>query len=267
MPLETIDDIDDPRLDPFRDLRRTPVSSPGHFIAESWLVVERLLASRFKCESIVVTKRRYPALAANIPDYVPVFLLDDDLADRLVGYDFHNGVLARARRRPNRCAQKLFPSNDESPRTFVVVPWTSDPVNLGTIVRTCRAFGVDGLLLGPRCADPFSRRALRVSMGNALFLPIVESDDLTADVDWLKSHETQVVAAVLDDAAVPLENARRPRRMALVVGHESEGLGEEWTSRCDTAVTIPMSDGTDSLNLATATAILLYHFTRVAGGD
>jgi tRNA G18 (ribose-2'-O)-methylase SpoU len=111
-------------------------------------------------------------------------------------------------------------------------------------------------------ADPFSRRVLRVSMGAALHLPIVESRDLAADLAELAAARFELVAAVLDPAAEPLAKVRRGKRLALLLGGEGHGLAAQWLTLCHRRVTIPMQVGIDSLNVAVAAAVLLYEFTR-----
>ena len=120
-------------------------------------------------------------------------------------------------------------------------------------------------MLGARCADPFSRRVVRVSMGAALRLPIVESQDLVGDMELLRdSWNFELAAAVLDDADEELPAAVRPKRLALVFGTEADEVNPTWLAACERRLTLPMRSGADSLNVATATGVFLYHFTRVA---
>ncbi len=263
MSVARIEQLDDPRLDPFRDVRRrTPPH--GRFVAESWLVVERLLASDFECESVVVSDRRFTTLGDRLPENVSVLRLTDDLADALVGFDFHNGVMACGVRRPvesvrdPRCLRAV-----EDSSLVVAVPRVTDPTNLAGLIRTSRALGASALLLGPHCPDPFSRRVLRGSAGNAFFLPVVEAEDLALELGWLRQRGFELVGSTLDPFAVPLPEATGPERTVLLLGHEYDGLGPDWLDRCDQRVTIPMFDDTDSLNVVTSAAILLYHFSVV----
>src|SRR5207247_3778507 len=116
--------------------------------------------------------------------------------------------------------------------------------------------------LGGKCADPFSRRVLRVSMGAALQLPIVESQDLAAELGRLSDAKFELVAAVVDPAAEPLASAPRGQRLALLLGGDGPGLADRWVALAHRRVTIPMQLGVDSLNVAVAAAVLLYHFCR-----
>jgi tRNA G18 (ribose-2'-O)-methylase SpoU len=147
--------------------------------------------------------------------------------------------------------------------TVVVCPRILDPTNLGGIVRNCCAFGVDALVLGAGCADPFSRRVVRVSMGAALKLPIAECPDLRGNLTRLRDDlGFQLAATVLDERAELLEASGRQDRLALFFGSEGEGLESAWVEFCDRRITLPMQRTTDSLNVATACGVFLYHFTR-----
>jgi tRNA G18 (ribose-2'-O)-methylase SpoU len=152
---------------------------------------------------------------------------------------------------------------------FVVCPRIDNPENLGAIVRVADVFGTAGVLVGARCPDPLSRRVLRVSMGSALRLPVVSPPDLADELDRLgRDFGFETVAAVAGPDAWPLDDFRSPARLALLLGSEAHGLEPDWLARCDRRVTIPMAPGVDSLNVAVAAGILLYHATRPgrAGG-
>lgn len=265
MPDIPIDQLDDPRLEPYRDVKfRRTAEGRGAFIAEGHRVVERLLESRFPVESILATDRRRHLLDRMDLSRVPVLLLREELASELVGYNFHGGIMACGLRQPEPPLDSLFPE-PESSELIVVCPRTTDPDNLGGIIRLCRGFGARGLILGSAGADPFSRRVIRVSMGNALHLPILQPDDLRGTLDRLKSeHGFELAATILGEGTVPLSSMQRPKRLALLLGNEADGLEPEWIDRCDHRVEIPMSLGTDSLNVTIAAGIFLYHFTQVA---
>lgn len=266
MPVERISDAADPRLDLFRDLDRVNLTrASGRFIAEGRFVVERLISSRFPLESVVLTEARFGELGPILPlDTPSIYVVPRSIVKQLVGFDFHSGVLACGRRQPLSSYDPVARGGSDR-LTLVACPRTTDPVNLGNIIRLCRAFDVQGLLLGSGCADPFSRRVLRVSMGNGLHLPIVEPADLCAELLRLRDEEgVELAGLVLDPAAKPLQDVWRPQRLAILFGHESEGLTAEWLRICQHRWTIPMTQGTDSLNVAAATAIVLYQLATTA---
>jgi len=146
--------------------------------------------------------------------------------------------------------------------TIVICPDWDNPENLGAIIRIGAAFGIDALLLGRGGCDPFSRRVLRVSMGAALQLPIIQSPSIERDVQTLRNEwNFELFATVLDDSADPLLGTTRPHRLGLFLGNEADGLDQKWQRACDRRLTIPMRGGTDSLNVAIAAGIFLHYFS------
>lgn len=288
MPLIPIQTLDDPRLTVFRDVKATRHSRwKGRFVAEGARLVKRLLSSDFVVESLMLIEGRVEEFSTWLRPEIPTFVMPQTLAAELVGYNFHCGAMACALRKPSPSLDDIMARGGER-MTFVVCPDVNDPENIGTLIRLGAAFGIDAMLLGPACADPFSRRVLRVSMGNALTLPIVCSRDLSADLRRLKSEwQVQLAATVVEQndptdadgtvvwtppsersdggvhATEPLDQAGRPTRLALLFGNEANGLGSEWLELCDRRLTIPMH-GADSLNVAIAAGIFLHHFTSSA---
>jgi tRNA G18 (ribose-2'-O)-methylase SpoU len=265
MDLIAIGDLDDPRIAIYHNLKATNETRGGaRFVVEGEKLVDRLIESPFPVDSVLTTDRHAARIAAKVPAGVPLYVLPHALVDRLVGFNFHQGALACGVRRP-------WPEPAEIARsagrrlTLLVCPRIDNPENLGAVVRLGDVFGVDAVLLGRRCPDPLSRRVLRVSMGTALRLPVIEPADLRGEVDRLRAGFGLVAAATVTAPDAEPSDAfasARPERLALVLGSESAGLDPRWVARCDRRVTIPMRAGADSLNLAVATGILLFQVMR-----
>lgn len=265
MPTEVIERLDDTRLDPYRNLKSTNRTRwSKQFIAEGLLVVERLLASDFDVVSVVASRKMERQVVPLIPPHRPLYLLEHRLAEQLVGYTFHTGVLACGMRRAGPTLDALL-GRTAGRALLAVCPNVNDPENIGAIIRLSAGFGLAGLILGPGCADPFSRRVLRVSMGTAFTLPIVESADLRTDlVQLAENFDVELAAAVLDPGAEPLESARRASRMAVLFGNEKHGLDQEWIDLCQRKLTIPMAPRADSLNVAVAAGIFFHELQHRA---
>ncbi len=136
-----------------------------------------------------------------------------------------------------------------------------DPGNVGAILRSAAAFGVQQVVLDPGCADPWSPRALRAGMGGHFALQIAETRDLAREIDAFKG----TVACTVPRGGVALGDSPFERSWAWIFGAEGRGLSEETIRRADLRVTIPMAAGTESLNVAAAAAICLYEaFSRSA---
>ncbi len=263
MPLIPITTIDDPRLLSYRDLsQRNLTRQSGLFIAEGEKVVERLIASDFEVASLIAEPAYAERYAPQVPPETPIYVVSRDQLETTIGFNFHRGILACGRRKPMLPIANFLAQLPGSRSTLVVCPDVQDPTNLGSIIRSTAAFGCDAILLGSLCADPFSRRVLRVSMGTALHLPILECRDLAADLQTLAAAQYDLVASVIDATAEPLSSAKRSDRMALLLGSEAHGLSDDWLALVHRHVTIPMQLGIDSLNVSIAAAVLLYHFCR-----
>lgn len=261
MPRIAISDLADPRVQPFRDLKASNLSRHGTlFIAEGTKLVARLLDSRYETASVLLSEKREAEWLPRIPESVPTYIIPQELGSQLVGFNFHVGVVACGKRVPSPTIDVL-PRNAER-LTLVVCPNCDNPENLGAIIRISGGFGVDAILLGKGCCDPFSRRVLRVSMGTAFRMTVIESADLATDLDRLRDEwQVEFAATLLDSTATPLQEAQRSPRFGLLFGNEHAGLGAEWVRHCSQRLTIPMHGDTDSLNVAIAAGIFLYHFT------
>jgi tRNA G18 (ribose-2'-O)-methylase SpoU len=255
----------DPRVAPYAQLNQSNLTRGSQlFVAEGDKVVQRLIASDYVTDSILAEESWAEQLEPLVPAETPIYVAERELLMELVGFHFHRGVLACGRRKPPPELASIVPAKDEA-ALVLVCPAVQDPTNLGSILRTAAAMGVSAVLLGHECADPFSRRVLRVSMGTAFSLPVRESPDLAADLVALQQeYGLEVLATVLDENAIPLNQVDRPDRVALVLGSEGHGLDERWLRLCPRQITLPMRPGIDSLNVAVAAAVFLYHFAYVA---
>jgi len=261
MPLHTIAQLDDPRLAPYRELKdRTLAARHGLFVAEGEHLLYRLLASDFRVASVLIADRRAAEIAPLVPAAIDVFSLPQEWMNQIVGFRFHSGVVAMGVRKPLPTLVEVLATSPAAMR-LVVCPDVTNAENFGSLIRLSAGFGADAMIVGPRSIDPFIRQSVRVSMGTIFRLPIVESKDLVADLAMLRSQwGVHRVASVLSDQATPLVNAKLHDRLALMFGNEAQGLDAEAVAISDERVTIPMRLGTDSLNVAVAAGIFMYHY-------
>lgn len=263
MPLIHIDSLDDPRLEAYRNLKWTNRTKElGTMVAESVRVVRRLIESDCEVLSLLLSDRKVEKFRDWLPEDVPVYVVDHDQADQLIGFDFHSGVLGCGLRPAAPDLDELL-ATATGPITLIACQHVTDPANVGVITRLASGFGVLAMLTGEGTADPFSRRALRVSMATALTLPILISEDLPAEFERLKhQHGFTIVGTVLDEPAIPLAEATRPDRLVLLFGNEAHGLDDRLVALCDQSWTIPMPGISDSINVAVAAGIFLYELNR-----
>lgn len=202
-----------------------------------------------------------PALAAlgDIPADLPVYVVPQAVMNVVTGFNIHRGCLAIGERGPSLDWRALT----ASARRLVVLERVANTGNVGAIFRNAAAFGVDGVLLGPDCADPLYRKAIRTSMAAALTIPFAHIAPWPEAIRMLRSDGFRVIALTPCAQAEPAsrvlhESRARRARVALVAGHEGEGLTRDAMNTCDALARIPMTTGHDSLNVATAVAIALY---------
>jgi len=266
--MERIGSLDDPRVAAYRNLRDRTLRGESIFVAEGYVLARRLLESRFEAESILVDEEYADEFERRAAGRMPVYVASKTLLLSIVGFPFHRGALAVGRRPPPRKLEEVLAADRPGPSSdrlrLVILPEVIKPENLGLAFRAAAAFGIEAVLLGRRSCDPFSRRALRVSMGGVLSVPFTRSADLGSDLSALKRRwGVELTAAVLDEDAPSLADASWPPRAGVVLGNEFDGLSADWLSLCDRRLTIPMRPNTDSLNLGVAAGIFLYEMTTV----
>jgi tRNA G18 (ribose-2'-O)-methylase SpoU len=269
MRLEPIEQLDDPRISIYRNVKDSALrDARGLFVIESRLCVRRLVsASRFSVCSVLVTETALEALGdtlSQLGEDTPVYVASSTLLEQLVGYNLHRGCIALARRGPERSLDDVL---DTSPRLLVGLEQVANPENVGNVFRNAMAFGADAVLLSRDCADPLYRKAVRVSMGGTLLTPFAYLDGWPEAIDRLRAAGFATLALstearAIDLAALEVETVAN-QRIALILGAESEGLAAATLAAVDWKVRIPMASGVDSLNIATAAGIALHHCFRL----
>jgi tRNA G18 (ribose-2'-O)-methylase SpoU len=255
-------DATDPRLDPFRhlrdaDIRHAVEAEHGVFVAEGTTVIRRLVRSEVRSRAFLLLPRVAEQLADDLAGCdATVFVADRDIMASVAGFDVHRGALALAERPPARDAATLI----ETARTLAVLEGLNDHENLGAVIRSAGALGIDGLLLDPTCADPLYRRTVRVSMGEVLFLPWARLQPWPDALARLRAAGFAVVALTPSADAAPIGEvlATVPRRVALLLGAEGPGLSSGALAAADRRARIPMRDQADSLNVGHAAAIAFH---------
>ena len=248
--------------EPYRDLRfagtrEHPVHGPC-FIAEGRILVEDLLsagrAGRLQVVSVAATTAAAEAARALLPEGTELLAAEPRALSELAGFSFHRGLMALAKVPPQPSASTLFAA-----RRLLVLPRLYDGENLGLLLRSAAALGLDGVLAGPG-PGLWSRRTVRVSMGAVWRIPVWRMEDPWPFLaDWKAAEPgSEIVAAALTPQAEDARAWRPPARCALVMGPEDTGLSADQLARCDRAVAIPMASGMDSLNVAAAGAILMF---------
>ncbi len=259
-----VDDPSDPRIAAYRDIReRDLVGRRGRFIAEGKVVLSALLSSRrFAAESALVLESRLAGIRdvlVGAPAAMPVYVVSAEVMDRIAGFNVHRGILACGTRPAEESGEALLA---ELPARALVLALVgiSNHDNMGAIFRNAAAFAVGAVLMDATCCDPLYRKSLRVSAGAVLKVPFARLGNWQGMAEMLERLGFGLLA-LSPRGTHTIGELPRPGRVALFLGTEGEGLPEKLLGRLP-SVRIPMADGFDSLNVATAAAIALHRLWR-----
>jgi tRNA G18 (ribose-2'-O)-methylase SpoU len=267
----SISSADDARLDPFRNIKGQSARIDGTFVAESELVLDRLFESAITVRSVLITPARAARLDDLLRTYVSkssmanaateVFVASQNIIDSVVGYPLHRGVIAVAERPELPPVSSLL----ERASTLLVLEDVMDPENVGTIFRHAAGFGVHAVLLHGHSGDPLYRKTIRTSMGWTLGIPYARTTTGVPIVALLQAAGFVTLALTPERSAKTLSAVMAQlgpqAKIAFLLGAEGPGLPATTLDAVDHRVRIPLADGVDSLNVATAAAIALYGLT------
>lgn len=257
-----ISDFLAPELDVYARLTETQLLNhefpeKGLFIAESPKVIERALDAGYEPVSCLMEDKHVDgegkSILSRIND-IPVFTAKFDVLTQLTGFKLTRGMLCAMKRKRLPAVLDVCKNKNR----IVILDRVMNPTNVGAIIRSAAALGIDAVLLTPGCSDPLYRRAVRVSMGTVFqidwtFLP---NDSL----DEIKRQGFKTVAMALKENTLAINdpNLNAEQKLAVVMGTEGDGLSDEMIAACDYTVKIPMYHGVDSLNVAAASAVAFY---------
>lgn len=242
----------------FRDVLREKRlrDSEGVFAAEGDHLCGELARCGFRIKAALATEAalsKYPQTAAALHNAGEFSVISQEVAEYISDTKAPQGLFAIA----------VKPQSAELPEwagRLVLLDGVQDPGNVGTILRTAEALGFDGAVLSPECADIWSPKTLRASMGSVFRLPCIIGG-LPGIISGLKDSGFRVYGSMLDSSAARLGTFDIPERCAVVIGSEGAGISADTANACDQAVYIPIS-GAESLNAGAAAAILLWELSK-----
>jgi tRNA G18 (ribose-2'-O)-methylase SpoU len=264
--LHQVTSLDSPELRPYRTLRRPAEHlTEGLFIAEGAKVVERLLRSELAVVSALMTERWHDELLTAHPrlhDRIPeIYLAAKGLVESIVGFPLHQGIMAVGRVPAERTIEEVV-EGKRGRLLLVALDGLVNAENVGMAVRNCAAFGVDAVLSGETSSSPFLRRSVRNSMGTVFTLPILHPLSLAETLRLLaRRHAVRIIAAHPNERS-SLYEADLTGDVCLVMGNEGDGISAPILDACTERLAIPMLNKTDSLNVASASAVFLYEAAR-----
>lgn len=240
----------------------------GIFIAESPKVIDRALDAGCQPISFLMEKKHVQTQGREIlercPD-VPVYVAKPEILAQVTGYQLTRGMLC-AMKRPD-----LLPVEEvcKQAKRIAVLENVVNPTNVGAIFRSAAALGMDAVLLTGGCADPFYRRAIRVSMGTVFQIPwtYIEKKTCAWPEEGIASlrkmgFKTAAMALKKESVSIDDKNLLAEEKLAVILGTEGDGLATDTIADCDYTVLIPMAHGVDSLNVAAASAVAFWELGR-----
>ena len=250
-----VNDINIEELEIYHQLRDTAFRSDNSFIADSPKVVNILLNTEIEVKSILATQEYYDEFKElislkNIPK---LYLASKSEMQSVVGHKIHHNCMMHGIR-PKQ--SKLEDLGEQ----IIMLDTITSTENVGSIARSAAALGIDSYMLPKDAPHPFSRRALRVSMGHASLLKTYIYNDIFQTIQDLKLAGYRVYAAEISEGSTYLSDVITPKKWVLIMGHEGKGISQKVLELCDEVVTIEMQEGIKSLNVAVAASIILYHF-------
>ena len=266
MKITEITDLNAPKLQPYRTLRRSVEHQrSGVFVAEGDKVVRRLLESNYEIVSALMTPQWLDQFRSSLEsrNNLDVFVADKKVVEDIVGYHLHQGIMAVGRiPRPLSLDDVL---KAKRPYLFVALDGLTNSENLGVLVRNCAAFGVQGILVGETSSSPYLRRAVRNSMGAVFKTPILHCTSLVNTIKELQSHGFKVIAAHPQSRKASFSEISLKMDCCIVFGSEGSGVSQDVLDVCDAQIAVAMQNGVDSLNVASASAVFLFEAARQRG--
>lgn len=276
-----ITDINAPELDVFARISEAQLfryyePKAGIFLAESAYVVQRALEAGYEPLTMLLETGRIETEGRPVfetieriwgrekLDSIPIYTAGHDIVTKLTGYAMVRGLWMTLRRKTETPVEAFC----RDKKRITVLYDVMNPTNVGAIVRSAAALGMDGVILTHASVDPLTRRSARVSMGTVFQIPWTKMDRRESEginpVTMLRSYGFKTVAMALteDSTSVDNEEIRANEKLAVFMGTEGTGLPREVIAACDYRVMIPMYHGVDSLNVAAASAISFWELMK-----
>ncbi|ATD55272.1 TrmH family RNA methyltransferase [Clostridium chauvoei] len=229
----------------------------GKYIIEGFRLIEEAFKANLQVEYIILSEDSKEKLNEYLEEYIDkdskIYVVNNNLIMQLTSTEHPQGVVAVVKNRelPQEIKGDFYLLCDK----------VQDPGNLGTIIRTAHAAGVDGIILTKGTVDIYNDKTIRSTMGSIFYVPIVYEDEDLTFLKKLKDNGFKLVATSLEESKDFFKEDLKGK-IILSVGNEGNGISDEIFSKADKKVKIPMPGGAESLNVAIATSIILFEKVR-----
>jgi len=257
MNLIDITDFTLSQLQIYSKLRDNAFTKDNSFIADSPKVVNLLLQTDIEVKSILATPEYYhdnKSLLENRGE-ITFYCASKELMQTLIGHKLHHNVMMHGIRPASF-------SLDELDDKIIMLDTITSTENVVSIARSAAAFGVNSYLTPATSPHPYSRRALRVSMGHVSMLKTHIYQDICETIKALQNRGYKIFAAEVSENSIMLPQVKVPQKWVILMGHEGKGIAQNILDVCDDVVTIPMQSGVNSFNVGVAASLMMYQFTN-----
>jgi TrmH family RNA methyltransferase len=255
--VKVIQSVKNPQVKQWRKLAtRKERDKTGRYFIEGFHLVEEALSYKYEIEEIIMEENIVLPAKWNM-DGIPITIVTSEVAKALAETETTQGIFAVCKKRDSK-------NSLERGRTFLLIDRVQDPGNIGTMIRTADAAGIDAVVLGKGSADPYNPKVLRAAQGSHFHVDIIQAP-LEEAIREIQKKGILVFGTALQNA----ENYRdiKPLKgFAVLVGNEGSGVSQELLSLTDHNVYVPIYGKSESLNVAVAAGILLYHFQESTKG-
>ncbi len=231
----------------------------GLFVLEGVRLIADAVSSGIMPETVFVTERglnKEPSLISACEERgCRMFLVTDDIAEYISDTENPQGMFAVCRRRAEKKASDIIRQGGK----YIILWEVRDPGNMGTVIRTADAVGIDGIIC-KGCCDIYSPKTIRAAMGSVLHTDIAAADEDIFGI--LSAAGIKSFAAVVDSLALPVNECDFSAGGAVFIGNEGNGLPQSVADNCTFRMTIPMKGRANSLNAAAAAGIIMWEFTK-----
>lgn len=228
------------------------------FVLEGARLSFDVLNSYYSVDTFLITEKAAEKYKKQFDDMIKIadnaYFISEDVADKLGETENTQGVFCVCRMQQPDC--RIMKN-----KKYIALDHLQDPANLGAIIRTAEALGIDGAICF-NCCDLYNPKALRASMGSILRLPVMISSNLVSDIETAKKNGFEVFAAVPDKNAKDITEIDFPKSSVCIIGNEGNGISDEVKHAASQLVTINMLGRAESLNASMAGAIAMWEMLR-----
>ncbi|GBF41508.1 putative rRNA methylase [Leptospira ellinghausenii] len=243
-------------------LLKSKESPSDTFVADHEKTAVRLLLSDFEVQSVFCTEKYWQKhkdlITSKLQNEEKCFVADKSIFEETIGFHVHQGFMAVGKQKWVKEEDLTFP--------ILILNAIVDSENIGSILRSAAAFGIQSVLFDTKSASPYLRRSVRVSMGAIFQLKVAKSANLPESIHRMKKRSAKVIALALpkeNSDHIPktktIQEMGKQENLVLIIGNEANGIEESVIDASDMIGYIPMKNKIDSLNVSHALAVALSH--------